>query len=428
MARSDLVKLAEKELRPYGIGPRDLSTKSIGMEAYELIWTHNGQPHRIHLPRDSDNKREIAIFRSNLEKQLREFGVKLLDPSASRIDIEEQIEEIRGELVLGRERHSSIEEMFLEWAAEQENKLKAFAEDLSKRLANQDVLIAAALQKQTTAIAAEPAPKVQPTAPLPVQKAPLKPEPRKGLEDLEAVRKQKWAQVVAEIDAEFEFSDVEGRILYFLYKCGPQTPTDLRAAGVWRSTDSATRFLDDMETQRLVRFLVAERKWAITNEGIAALDEGEPEEETHPSAFEKIEEGLTEALAYARGEPNHAKTVRVHVPTEQPAATPKPTLTVVPSGPRILKPVKTMQDSMFTGLSFVEKSMVALLERDMTIVELQKAIGHTSSCQSLASMLYTSERKNGYVKYFYEQGKVYRITDQGRAYINRIAPGCKAAG
>ena len=264
---------------------------------------------------------------------------------------------------------------------------------------------------------------IAPTLPKPSQ-----PQPKEnGLAALEQLQAKQRADVVAEIDAEFEHGDLDGRILYFLYKCGPQTAHDLKMAGVWRSTDSATRHLQDMEAEKLVRFLVAEKKWGITKDGITALDD-EPEDEpvstSHPSAFEKIEEGLTEALAFARGEPNHAK-VRVPstlaAPPEAPKVLAKPTLTVVPpSGPRILKPVTRGED---LKLTYVEKSMVALLKGDLTMSDLQKAIGHRSSYKSLANMLFKCEKDHGYVKFHYEQGQMYRITDKGRAYIQRIAPG-----
>ena len=256
---------------------------------------------------------------------------------------------------------------------------------------------------------------------------PSQPQPKEnGLDALEQLQAKQRADVVAEIDAEFEHSDLDGRILYFLYKCGPQTAHDLKMAGVWRSTDSATRHLQDMEAEKLVRFLVAEKKWGITKDGITALDD-EPEDEpvstSHPSAFEKIEEGLTEALAFARGEPNHAK-VRVPstlaAPPEAPKILVKPTLTVVPpSGPRVLKPITRVED---LELTFVQKAMVALLKGGMIVGDLQKAIGHRSSYKSLANMLYKCEKEQGYVQFHYEQGAVYRITDKGRAYIQRIAP------
>lgn len=417
MARSDFVKLAEKELRPYGIGPKDFSTRSIGMEAYELIWNYGGQSHRIHLPRDVSNKREIAIFRNGLEKQLREFGVKLLDPAASRIDIEEQLDEIRSELATNCERHSSLEEMFLEWASEQENKQKTFTEELEKRLSNQDVLIAAAFQKLTTPLpAAEPAPSKIQTAhssPTP-QKARVEPTPKKGLEALDEVQKQQWAGIITRMNEEFALDELDLRILFFLHETGKsQTAHTLREAGVWKAVSSATKHLEHMEAGGLVFCMMATKEWGITKRGISALQdafEDEPEEAVqHSSAFEKIEDGLTEALAFARGEPNHAK---VRLPA-------KPALTVVPSGPRVLKPVEVMPSRKLT---YIEKAMSVLLKKEMTIDELQKAIDHPSSQKSLINMLYRCEREDGYIKYFYHEGRVYRVTEKGRAYLTRVYP------
>jgi len=365
MARSDLVKLAERELKPYGIGRRDISTISIGMEAYELIWTHNGQSHRIHLPRDADNPREKAIFRSNLEKQLREFGVKLLDPSSGRVDIEEQLEGIRGELSANRERCGSIEEMFLEWASEQEKKLEA-------RLANQDNLIAATLQKKpaevTPAQQISQAVTLQPTIKTP-QRVVAEEEPKKGLDALSEVKKQQWAKIIEQMNADFDLDELDLRILFFLHETGrPQSAHTLREAGVWKAVSSATKHLENMEAAGWV--VPVAREWGITRRGISKLqeayNEAEPEEApADPSAFEEIEA--------ARGEPNHAKMVKVYTPPTQPGMPPVPTsveaakppaLTVVPiteqkPKARILTPVPT---STYTfGARSVKDDMLVYL-------------------------------------------------------------------
>jgi hypothetical protein len=100
----------------------------------------------------------------------------------------------------------------------------------------------------------------------------------KGLDVLQQVQVKQWSDVVAQIDQEFELDDFEGRILFFLYKCGPQTPHDLRVSGVWKGTDPVTRFLEEIECDGLVKFLVAEKKWAITNKGISSLEDDEAEE------------------------------------------------------------------------------------------------------------------------------------------------------
>ena len=114
------------------------------------------------------------------------------------------------------------------------------------------------------------------------QPAEKQPEP-KGFEALEPILAQKQAEVVAQMDKEFRVGDLKGRILYFLHECGPQTPYDLKRAKVWRSADSVTHFLENMEAERvkLVRFLRAEKKWAITTDGIevlnASIEEPAPE-------------------------------------------------------------------------------------------------------------------------------------------------------
>ena len=107
-------------------------------------------------------------------------------------------------------------------------------------------------------------------------------------------------------------------------------------------------------------------------------------------------------------------------PLEAPKVLARPTLTVVPpSGARVLKPVTRVED---LNLTYVEKSMVALLGGDLTIGDLQKAIGHRSGYKSLANMLYSCERKQGYIKFHYDPDQKYSITDKGRAYIQRIVP------
>lgn len=419
MARSDLVKLAERELKPYGIVGKDISTRAIGSNAYELIWTYNGESHRLNLPGEVSDKRDVSIFRSNLEKQLREFGVKLLDPSANRVNIEEQLEGIRDELIAGRDRYSNIEEMFLEWAAGQEKKLNAFSEDILARVANQDTLIAAALRKNTdlephtTQPIVPQVPAVQHSAP---KRSDIKEQPKpKGLDALEQVRAQKIAEVLREIDAEFAMDEFDWRILYFLSRCGPQTAHELKEAGVWICADSAFGHLQGMQARGLVQYAVSSAKWTITKKAITELEDelhGEPEPQNGAS-----EEGLTEALAFARGEPNHAKSVA----PKQPIEAQKPALSIVPKAPRILKAVESSRNEP-VKLTYVEKSMLALLKKDMTITELREVIGHTSGQQSLINMLRRCESTNGYIKYHYDENRIYRITEAGRAYITRAYP------
>ena len=264
---------------------------------------------------------------------------------------------------------------------------------------------------------------IAPTLPKPSQ-----PQPKEnGLAALEQLQAKQWAEIIARMNDEFALDELDLRILFFLHETGaPQKAQTLRGAGVWKAISSATKHLENMEAEGLVVFTLA-KEWGITKKGISALqdafNEDEPDEAPSISTFNKTEEGLTEALALARGEPNHAK-VRVSsttaAPPEAPKVLAKPTLTVVPpSGPRILKPVTRVED---LKLTYVEKSMVALLKGDLTMSELQKAIGHRSGYKSLANMLYKCEKEQGYIKFHYEQGSMYRITDKGRAYIQRIAP------
>jgi len=142
-------------------------------------------------------------------------------------------------------------------------------------------------------------------------KTPHTKEEPKGFDVLEQVRAKQWADALKKINEEFELDDLKGRILYFLHECGACTPHDLKLSGVWKSSDSVTRFLEDMEADphRFVRFLMAEKKWAITNKGIYALKEGE--------------ESQDDAVA------------------PEPIAS-KPILTVVPTAParRILEPIR----------------------------------------------------------------------------------------
>ena len=292
MSRKELIQLAENELKPYDITDYDISEVGGG---FKLFWRHNGKGNNLHLPRDVNIPRAKENFRTELRRQLQSAGIEKLDSDKIAIndqlkDLLRRLDTVEGRLDLFSKEVESSVELSLEAASGVDN-------------------IRAGLMGILGAAKPEPVPepKVIPMPrPEPKQPQPAIPdEPKKiaakGLDALEPVRNQKWAEVVERIDAEFELDDVEGRILYFLHECGPVTPYDLKVSRVWRSTDSVTRFLDTMEADKLVRYLAAQKKWGITNEGIQALAD-EPEE-------------------------------------AQPIETPKPTLTVVSSGPRVLETI-----------------------------------------------------------------------------------------
>ena len=232
-------------------------------------------------------------------------------------------------------------------------------------------------------------PKLQ-TAPAPIEK---------GLDALERLKAKQWAEVIEEIDdpeTGFDLSDLDGRILYFLYKCGPQTPHDLKVAGVWRAVDSVTRFLENMEAEGLVRFLKAEKRWAITDEGIRSLDDdSEPE-------------------------------LAMHTPPVTVAQ--KPALTIVPSGPRILKPVETEKSRTApSGLSVKDELLIYLYwnEQDgvpaKTTAELMRVSpplrGYGHDCRDIGTTA-SMAKTTGHLTQEYRGGP-WLLTKLGREQAKR---------
>ena len=419
MKKSNFLVTAEILAHEYGV--------MFSTDGDEFTWWYEeNNKIRTKIPPYHPDQRAVENFRSRLRKAMEA-------QKPAYFDLQNQSEAEKNKI------QAYFDKRLGDIKSEFDAKLEAVKNDMS---ASTDIALAAGVKVDdfTRAFGSIfgqqlPAPIMTEETPLTARQEPIlktgKPieEPKKGLDALEQLRAKQWADCVAEIEDLFEDDAFDLRILHFLYKCGPHTPHELKQARLWRSSDSVTYFLEDLAANKLVRFLVAEKKYGITNEGIRLLSE---EEEEVVSG--KIEEGLSEALASARGEPNHAKSTKVAPPPTGPglaqAKAPepsKPTLTVVPREPRVLKPVIDVRNEpWFTALTYVEKAMVRLLEKDMTITELQNAIGHTSSWKSLANLMYAADKtshQGGCIEYLYGQGKgVYHLSDKGRAYIQRIAP------
>lgn len=199
---------------------------------------------------------------------------------------------------------------------------------------------AGAAQKTLTVAPSEPPKTVEPPklAIAPTLLKPAPKEPPKGFDVLEQVRAKQWANALETINTEFEIYDLEGRVLYFLHECGPCTPHELVLSGAWRSSDSVTRFLEEMEARpvKFVRLLKAEKKWSITKEGILAL----------------AEEPLDELEA--------DQPIRVADTTDVVTQAKPPTLRIVPTARRILEQVANASRVMPPNLSVKTKLLIYL--------------------------------------------------------------------
>jgi len=223
-------------------------------------------------------------------------------------------------------------------------------------------------QQSPSPVITQPAKTVQEVAPPQVKTAKPIEEPKKGLEALETIQRQQWAEIIERMNADFDLDEFDLRILFFLHETrSAQTAHTFREAGVWCAVSSVTKHLENMEAEGWV--VPVADKWGITKRGISKLQDAYNEAEqddtpADPSAFEEMEA--------ARGEPNHAKMVKVYTPPAQPGAPPvltsveaakPPVLTVVPieqkPKSRILTPVPT---STYTfGVRSVKDDMLVYL-------------------------------------------------------------------
>ena len=365
MSKTELTKLVEDELRPYGIDGFNFK-KGTGDINYLVLRVDNKE-HDVYAPRSASNKHEVAIFRTKLHKKLRDLGIFRLDPEVNRVHANDRIAECERRDSVHEDRLAAMEEMLLEGLA----KLEPFMNVAPLLEPFMRAVSGGAVSGPKVAPAPASPPEPQKNEPIPFPT--IKPTPRpverpeepkkvaaKGLDALEELRLNTRAEALAEVARDFEIDDFEGHILHFIHKCGPQTAHDLRweQGGPWKSADRVTDLLDEMESKRLLRRVIVdgrvERKYALTNKGIEEL------------AGESIDE--VEAVA--------------PVPlasTEAMLNPPRPALTVVPTerSPRVLAPsVASLPTPL--DLNVMDALIVYLYKNPgKTTVELRLTQGET---------------------------------------------------
>ena len=401
MSKKELIRLAENELSQYDVDDYEILDDG---SSPRLYWRKGGKKNDLFLPKDNANPRSRDNFRTQLKRQLESAGIPKLD--SDKIHVLDQIRKVtlrqdaldeRFDMVSGESQAST--EMVLDLGPRVEH-MEAFLSSMFSHFANGAAKPKMPMPEPEPEPERKVVPLQRPEPPRPIeQPEPERRKAAKGLEALEPVRNEKWARVVAQIDNEFEIDDLEGRVLYFLHECGPASPHDLKVSGLWRSTDSATRFLNDLEAKKWTRYLVAQKQWGITNEGIAALADAE-EDFVEPVA--PVPLVSTEAMLSGYSPP-------------------APVLSIVPKQPRIL-PVT--QRSMPPGLSVVDELLIYLYWNGPKTTKEMRAEGvrgyeGTSGDKNDVASAASMARGSGYVHQEQRYGP-WQLTAIGRTQAMRV--------
>ena len=402
MSKAELYALTYAELERWGIDcdscrfqQKDASGPVGGILAR---WTANGKPCSASLPHDVSNSGELRIFKATVKKQNLAAGLSEPKEDPTQIELESlkgRIEHLEKRAKDADAAHQRLIEevkaatdLALDKAAQMENAVGLFQGLAAMKPQPQPE----PKQPEYPKITIAPVPRFEP-------KKEIKPN---RLDALEQARAELWAKVANELDTKFRLDDFDGRILHFLYKCGPQTAHTLKTEGVWKSqTESVTRFLEDMEADGLVAFQRCDNKWAITTDGIVSLEEEAPAAVAPPPA---------PVLASAA------------LPPPLPIA-PTPVLKIVPK-PKILEAVPVLRKP--DNLSIKDECLVYLYEQEQkcdkegkTSAELKAAGLKGYGAEDDMRILCTSLKSSGYIQQT-KRGGPYLLTEIGRQYVRKI--------